>query len=89
MADQARLALVVVPTGRRKDGRLAVAHRAAIVGVAETTLGNAIREARRVGLVAVEERRAPGFRTETSGGRIVSSGRAASLRLGCGEDDMK
>ena len=42
---------------KRRDCRLAVGHLAAIAGVAETTVRNAIREARKLGLVTIEERR--------------------------------
>ncbi|MCJ2098623.1 GntR family transcriptional regulator, partial [Methylobacterium sp. E-046] len=60
LAEHAVLALVAAETARRKDCRLAVGHLAAIVGVAETTVRNAIREAVKLGLVTVEERRVTG-----------------------------
>ncbi|WP_370693946.1 helix-turn-helix domain-containing protein [Methylobacterium sp. NEAU K] len=81
LAEQAVLALVAAETVRRKDCRLAVGHLAAIVGVAETTVRNAIREATKLGLVTVEERRVTGFRNDTNIVRIVSPEWTAWLRL--------
>ena len=81
LAEQAVLSLVAAETGRRGDCRLAVGHLAAIVGVAETTVRNAIREARKLGLVTVEERRVTGFRNDTNVVRIVSAEWTAWLRL--------
>lgn len=81
LAEQAVLALVAAETARRKDCRLAVGHLAAIAGVAETTVRNAIREARKLGLVTVEERRVTGFRNDTNVVRIVSAEWTAWLRL--------
>ena len=81
LAEQAVLALIAAETVRRKDCRLAVGHLAAIVGVAETTVRNAIREARKLGLMTVEERRLTGFRNDTNIIRIVSPEWTAWLRL--------
>jgi hypothetical protein len=81
LAEQAVLALVAAETVRRKDCRLAVGQLAATVGVAETTVRNAIREAVKLGLVTVEERRVTGFRNDTNIVRIVSPEWMAWLRL--------
>ena len=81
LAEQAVLALVAAETVRRKDCRLAVGHLAAITGVAETTVRNAIREARKLGIVTVEERRVTGFRNDTNVVRIVAVEWTAWLRL--------
>ncbi|GJD44007.1 hypothetical protein AFCDBAGC_1869 [Methylobacterium cerastii] len=81
LAEQAVLSLVAAEIVRRKDCRLAVGHLAAIVGVAETTVRNAIREARKLGMVTVEERRVTGFRNDTNVVRIVSAEWTAWLRL--------
>ncbi|MWV23044.1 helix-turn-helix domain-containing protein [Methylobacterium sp. 2A] len=81
LAEQAVLALVAAETARRGDCRLAVGHVAAIVGVAETTVRNAIREAKKLGLVTVEERRVTGFRNDTNIVRIVAPEWTAWLRL--------
>lgn len=81
LAEHAVLALVAAETVRRGDCRLAVGHLAAMVGVAETTVRNAIREARTLGLLTVEERRLTGFRNDTNVVRIVSPEWTAWLRL--------
>ena len=81
LAEQGVLALVAAEVVRRKDCRLAVGHLAAIVGVAETTVRNAIREARKLNLLTVEERQITGFRNDTNIVRIVSPEWLAWLRL--------
>jgi hypothetical protein len=81
LAEQAVLALVAAEIVRRKDCRLAVGQLAAIAGVAETTVRNAIREARKLGMVTVEERRITGLRNDTNIVRIVSPEWTAWLRL--------
>ena len=81
LAEQAVLSIVAAETARRGDCRLAVGHLAALVGVAETTVRNAIREARKLGLITVEERRATGWRNDTNVVRIVSAEWTAWLRL--------
>lgn len=81
LAEQAVLALVAAETTRRGDCRMAVGHIAAVAGVSETTVRNAIREARKLGLVTVEERRVTGFRNETNVVRIVSPEWLAWMRL--------
>ncbi|MDQ0547460.1 DNA-binding transcriptional regulator YhcF (GntR family) [Methylobacterium brachiatum] len=81
LAEQAVLALVATETSKRGDCRLAVGHLAAIAGVAETTVRNALREAKRLGLVTVEERRVTGFRNDTNVVRIVSPEWQAWMRL--------
>ncbi|MGX5777733.1 helix-turn-helix domain-containing protein [Methylorubrum zatmanii] len=81
LAEQAVLALVAAESVRRKDCRLAVGSLAAIAGVSETTVRNAIREAVRLGLITVEERRITGWRNDTNVVRIVSAEWTAWLRL--------
>lgn len=81
LAEQAVLALVAAETCRRKDCRLPVGGLAAIAGVSETTVRNAIREAVRLGMITVEERRLTGFRNDTNVVRIVSPEWVAWLRL--------
>lgn len=81
LAEQAVLALVAAESVRRKDCRLAVGNLAAVTGVSETTVRNAIREAVRLGLLTVEERRMTGWRNDTNVVRIVSAEWAAWLRL--------
>ncbi|WP_346733088.1 hypothetical protein [Methylobacterium sp. GC_Met_3] len=81
LAEQAVLSLVAAETVRRKDCRLSVPNLAAVTGVAETTVRNAIREARKLGLLTVEERQITGFRNDTNIVRIVSPEWTAWLRL--------
>lgn len=81
LGEQAVLALVAAESVRRKDCRLAVGNLAALAGVSETTVRNAIREAVRLGLLTVEERRITGWRNDTNVVRIVSAEWTAWLRL--------
>ncbi|MCJ2005977.1 helix-turn-helix domain-containing protein [Methylobacterium sp. J-092] len=81
LAEQAVLSLVAAETARRKDCRLAVEHLAAIVGVCRSTVKNAIREARKLGLVTVEARPVTGFRNLPNVVRIVAAEWTAWLRL--------
>lgn len=79
--EQAVLALVAAETARRKDCRLAIEHMAAIAGVGRSTVKNALREARRLGLITVEERKVTGWRNDTNVVRIVSAEWLSWLRL--------
>ena len=81
LAEQAVLALVATETARRGDCRLAYEHVAALAGVSRSTVKNAMREARRLGLVTVEERRVAAFRNDTNVVRIVSREWLAWLQL--------
>lgn len=81
LAEQAALALVAAETARRGDCRLAVGHLATVAGVSETTVRNALREARRLGLVTIEERRLTGWRSDTNVVRITAPEWTAWLRL--------
>ncbi len=58
---------------------------AARAGVCRRLAQNAIREAARLGLVTVEERRREGRRNETNLIRVVSAAWSAWLRIGCKE----
>jgi hypothetical protein len=81
LAEQAVLALVAAETVRRKDCRLSIENMAAVAGVCRSTVKNAIREARQLGLLTVEERQITGFRNDTNVLRIVSREWLAWLRL--------
>ena len=81
VAEQAVLSLVAAETARKGDCRLSVPHLAAVTGVAERTVQNTIREARKLGLLTVEERRVTGYRNDTNVLRIVSPEWTAWLRL--------
>ncbi|MDP4026969.1 helix-turn-helix domain-containing protein [Methylobacterium sp. NEAU 140] len=82
LAEQAVLALVASEVARRKDCRMAIEHMAAVAGVCRSTVKNAIREARRLGLLTVEERQVTGFRNLPNVVRVVSPEWTAWLRLG-------
>jgi hypothetical protein len=81
LAEQAVLALVAAETVRRKDCRLSIENMAAVAGVCRSTVKNAIREARQLGLLTVEERQITGFRNDTNVVRVVSREWQAWLRL--------
>jgi hypothetical protein len=81
LAEQAVLALVAAETIRRKDCRLSIENMAAVAGVCRSTVKNAIREARRLDLLTVEERQITGFRNDTNVLRIVSAEWLAWIRL--------
>lgn len=81
LAEQSVLSLVAAETVRRKDCRLSVGGMAAIAGVSETTVRNAIREAVKLGLLTVEERRLTGWRSDTNILRVVSPEWLSWLRL--------
>jgi hypothetical protein len=81
LAEQAVLALVAAETVRRKDCRLSIENMAAVAGVSRTTVKNAIREAVRLGLLTVEERRVTGWRNDTNVVRIIAREWLAWLRL--------
>ena len=88
LAEQAVLALVAAETVRRKDCRLSIENMAAVAACAETTVKNAIREARQLGLLTVEERQITGFRNDTNIVRIVSPEWLAWLRLARTRDPL-
>ncbi|MER2266670.1 transcriptional regulator [Methylobacterium oxalidis] len=82
LAEAAVLAVVAAETARRGDCRLTVGHIAAVAGVSETTVRNALREARKLALVTVEERRLSAWRNDSNVVRTVSPEWLAWLRLG-------
>jgi hypothetical protein len=80
-AEAAVLAVVAVEVGKRGDCRLHLDHIAALAGVSRTTVKNALREARRIGLVTVEERRITGFKSDSNVVRIISPEWQSWMRL--------
>jgi hypothetical protein len=79
--EQAALSLVVAETARKGDCRLAVEHMAAAAGVSRSTMKAAIREAKKLGLITVEERKVAGWRNDTNIIRIIDPQLTAWLRL--------
>lgn len=70
--------------GGRQEGvcTLTIGHIAALAGVSETTVRNAMREAQGLGLITVEERRLTAWRNAPNMVCIVSVEWRAWLRLG-------
>ena len=81
LAEQAVLSLVAAEVARRKDCRLSIENMAAVAGVCRSTVKNAIREARQLGLLTVEERQITGFRNDTNVTCIISPEWLAWTRL--------
>src|SRR4051795_3569228 len=84
LAEQAVLALVAAEHRKRGDCRLTNGEIADVAGVSVTTVKNALRHARALGLVAVEERRLSAFRNDSNLVRVVDLSWRAWLRLGGG-----
>lgn len=78
------LAVVAAEVCRRGDCRLAVGHLAAVAGVSETLVRNALRQARALGLVTIEERRVTAWRNDTNVVRIISADWSGWLKLAKG-----
>src|SRR4051795_7960753 len=84
LAEQAALAVVAAEHRRRGDCRLTNQEIADVAGVSLTTVKNALRVARAINLISVEERRLSAFRNAPNIVRIVSPEWRAWLRLGGG-----
>lgn len=82
MAEAAVLAVVAVEVAKRGGCTLTIGHIAALAGVSETTVRNALRQARGLGLLTIEERRLTAWRNASNVVRIVSLEWQAWLRLG-------
>src|SRR4051794_6497444 len=84
LAEVAVLALVAAETRKRGDCRLTNGELADVAGVSVTTVKNALRAARALGLISVEERRLSAFRNAPNIVRITDASWRAWLRLGGG-----
>src|SRR3712207_2623028 len=84
LAEQAVLAVVAAEHRKRGDCRLTNRELADVAGVSITTAKNALRAARAVNLLSVEERRLTAFRNASNVVRITSPEWRAWLRLGGG-----
>src|SRR3954463_2113663 len=84
LAEQAALAVVAAEHRRRGDCRLTNQEIADVAGVSLTTVKNALRAARGLNLISIEERRLSAFRNDSNVVRIVSPEWRAWLRLGGG-----
>jgi DNA-binding CsgD family transcriptional regulator len=84
LAEQAVLAVVSAEHRKRGDCRLTNKEIADVAGVSITTVKNALRAARALNLLSIEERRLTAFRNASNVVRIVSPEWRAWLRLGGG-----
>jgi len=78
------LAVIAAETRKRGDCRLTNGELADVAGVSVTTVKNALRAARALGLISVEERRLSAFRNAPNIVRITDASWRAWLRLGGG-----
>src|SRR3954466_15466406 len=81
LAETAVLAVVAAEVLRHSACTLTVGHIAALAGVSETMVRNALRAARGLGLLTLEERRLTAWRNAPNVVRIVSREWQAWLRL--------
>ena len=84
LAETAVLAVLAAETRKRGDCRLTNGELADVAGVSVTTVKNALRAARALGLISVEERRLTAFRNHSNVVRITDASWRAWLRLGVG-----
>src|SRR3954452_13958723 len=84
LAEQAVLAVIAAEHRKRGDCRLTNGELADVAGVSITTAKNALRHARALNLLSVEERRLTAFRNDSNIIRITSPEWRAWLRLGGG-----
>src|SRR3954466_7808712 len=84
LAEAAVLAVLAAEHRKRGDCRLTNKEIADVAGVSITTVKNALRAARALNLVSIEERRLTAFRNAPNVVRIVSPEWRAWLRLGGG-----
>ena len=73
MAEAAVLAIVADQVDRHGRCTLTLDHIAALAGVSRTSVRNALREARLLGFIEVEERRLSAWRSDSNVVRIVSA----------------
>src|SRR3954454_17998134 len=84
LAEQAVLAVVAAEHRKRGDCRLTNGELADVAGVSITTVKNAMRAARALNLLAIQERRLSAFRNDSNITKIISREWLAWLRLGGG-----
>jgi hypothetical protein len=81
LAETAVLAVIAAEVLRHSACTLTVGHIGALAGVSETTVRNALRAARGLGLLSIEERRLTAWRNAPNVVRIVSREWLGWLRL--------
>ncbi len=84
LAEQAVLAVIAAEHRKRGDCHLTNKEVADVAGVSITTVKNALRAARGLNLISIEERRLTAFRNASNIVRIVSPEWRTWLRLGGG-----
>src|SRR3954471_4520726 len=84
LAETAALAVIAAETRKRGDCRLTNGELADVAGVSITTVKNALRAARALNLLSIEERRLTAFRNASNVVRITDPSWRAWLRLGGG-----
>lgn len=82
LSEIAVMTVVAREVQRRGKCEMPLGKIAALAGVCRTVAQNALRQARRLGLVAVQERRRAGWRSDTNVITVTSRDWAAWLRLG-------
>jgi hypothetical protein len=81
LAETAVLALVAAEMRKRGACTLTIGHLAALAGVCETTVRNALRQAEALGFVRIEERRLTGWRNAPNRVTVTSPEWRVWLRL--------
>src|SRR3954471_424575 len=84
LAEQSALAVIAAENRKRGDCRLTNGELADVAGVSITTVKNALRAARALNLLSIEERRLTAFRNASNVVRITDPSWRAWLRLGGG-----
>jgi hypothetical protein len=84
LAEQAVLAVVAAEVKKHGACALTIGHIAALAGVSETTVRNALRQAQALALVTIEERRRTAWMNYPNKVSIVSREWSMWLRLGTG-----
>jgi DNA-binding transcriptional ArsR family regulator len=84
LAEQAVLAVVAVEVSKRGSCNLTVAHLAALAGVSESTVRNALRECEALGLVSIDRRRRSPWISYPNSTQILSKEWLSWLRLRTG-----
>jgi len=84
LAEQSALAVIAAENRKHGDCRLTNGELADVAGVSISTVKNALRAARALGLISVEERRLSAFRNASNVVRITAPEWRAWLRLGTG-----
>jgi hypothetical protein len=79
--EQAALAVVAIEVTKRQTCAMAIGAIAAIAGVSTSTVKRAIRQARALGFLTVQERRLSRFRSETNIIRIIAKAWTSWLEL--------